>query len=136
MINALAEAVKNIKNAVEKQLNKKSTIRIFPSKNCFAILVGITLHYEHFPIYKKAKKNTVYILNRVLFVYLDKLFLFVFFHTQINYFYSFLYPNTYFLFDIWIIFFLQYHPAFYRYFLLEHILLHLAEDRYLYYFLL
>lgn len=79
MINALAEAVKNIKNAVEKQLNKKSTISIFPSKNCFAILVGITLHYEHFPIYKKAKKNTVYILNRVLFVYLDKLFLCVFF---------------------------------------------------------
>ena len=24
-----------------------------PSKNCFAILVGFTLRYEHFPIYKK-----------------------------------------------------------------------------------
>ena len=32
MINALAEAVKNIKNAAEKQLNKKSKIRILPTR--------------------------------------------------------------------------------------------------------
>ena len=63
MINALAEAVKNIKNAAEKQLNKKEQNQNFANEN--------------FPIHKKDKKNTVYILNRVLFVYSDKLFLFL-----------------------------------------------------------
>ena len=60
------------------------------------------------------KKNTVYILNRVLFVYSGKLFLFLSFLYSDTLLLFFLYPNTYFLFDIWIIFFLQYHPVFYR----------------------
>ena len=71
MINALAEAVKNIKNAAEKQLNKKEQNQHFANEN--------------FPIHKK---NTVYILNRVLFVYSGKLFLIV----------SFLYSDTLLLF--------------------------------------
>ena len=29
---------------------KKGKTSVLPSKNCFAILVGFPLHYEHFPI--------------------------------------------------------------------------------------
>ena len=63
MINALAEAVKNIKNAAEKQLNKKSKIRILPTRIFLYI--------------KKIKRTRSIFLNRVLFVYSDKLFLFL-----------------------------------------------------------
>ena len=41
-------------------LNKnKGKTSVLPSKNCFAILVGLPPHYEHFPIPEQKGKTSV-----------------------------------------------------------------------------
>jgi len=38
-------------------LRQKGKTSVLPSKNCFAILVGYPLHYEHFPIQTKGQNQ-------------------------------------------------------------------------------
>ena len=40
-----------LRNGRNREIIKKGKTSVLPSKNCFAILVGFPLRYEHFPIH-------------------------------------------------------------------------------------